>query len=144
MAGCRPECGWNSVWRILRKHEGIVSGCKVNRLFNGLCGERLPTIVLAHVDLTGCKQRPEQHRGGVGRRQNRLLLDPPLEFLVHTLDCICGAYAAPLARRQASKGEQAFSCLLQAVGDSAMLEPPFADESLAAGLYLLLGRRVDS
>src|ERR1019366_7203271 len=71
---CRPECGWNSVWRILRKHEGIVSGCKVNRLFNGLCGERLPTIDLAHVDLTGCKQRPEQHRGGVGRRQNSLRL----------------------------------------------------------------------
>jgi phage gpG-like protein len=42
-----------------------------------------------------------------------------------------------LARRQASKGEQAFSGLLQAVGDSTMLEPPFADESLAAGLYLL-------
>jgi hypothetical protein len=49
---CRPECGWNSVWRVLRKHEGIVSGCKVNRLFNGLCGERLPTIELAHVDLS--------------------------------------------------------------------------------------------
>src|SRR6202165_4753494 len=32
------------VWRILREHEGIVSGGKVNRLIDGLCGERLPTI----------------------------------------------------------------------------------------------------
>jgi len=51
LARCRPECGWNSVWRILRSHEGIVSGGKVNWLINGLCGKRLPTIDLAHVDL---------------------------------------------------------------------------------------------
>jgi hypothetical protein len=40
------------VWRILREHEGVVSGGKVNRLIDGLCGERLPTIHLAHVDLS--------------------------------------------------------------------------------------------
>jgi hypothetical protein len=49
---CRPECGWNSVWRILREHESIVSGNKVNRLIDGFCGEGLPTIDLAHVDLS--------------------------------------------------------------------------------------------
>ena len=49
--GCRPERGWNLVWRILRSHEGIVSGGKVNWLINGLCGKGLPTIALAHVDL---------------------------------------------------------------------------------------------
>ena len=49
--GCRPERGWNLVWRILRSHEGIVSGGKVNWLINGLCGKGLPTIDLAHVDL---------------------------------------------------------------------------------------------
>jgi hypothetical protein len=64
-SGCRPECGWNSVWRILREHEGIVSGGKVNRLIAGFCGERLPTIHFSHVDLTGGKQRPEQHGSGV-------------------------------------------------------------------------------
>jgi len=53
--GCRPESGWNSLWRILRSHEGIVSGGKVNRLFNGLCGD--------------------------GGWQNSLRLDPALEFL---------------------------------------------------------------
>jgi hypothetical protein len=31
---------------------GIVLGGKVNRLIDGLCGERLPTIHLAHVDLS--------------------------------------------------------------------------------------------
>src|SRR5258708_14097195 len=59
------------------------------------------------------------------------------------LDCIGGAHAAPLARRQAREGEQAFSCFLQAVGDGAMLEPPFADEGFAARLDLLRRRRVD-
>ncbi len=39
-------------WRDLRWHEVIVSGCKVNRLIDGLCGERLPAINLAHVDLS--------------------------------------------------------------------------------------------
>src|SRR6266566_1911098 len=48
---CRPESGWNLEWRILRSHEGIVSGGKVNWLIDGFCGERLPTIDLAHVDL---------------------------------------------------------------------------------------------
>src|SRR6202034_2584408 len=72
-----------------------------------------------------------------------LRLDPSLKFFVQTLDCICGAYTAPLARRQASEGEQAFSGLFQAVGDSAVLEPPFAYEGLAADLYLLGCRRVD-
>src|SRR6266851_1089692 len=101
------------------------------------CGERLPTINLAHVDLTGGKQRPEQHGGGVCRRQHGLGLDPSPELFVQSLDCIRGAYAAPLARRQAGESEQAFSRLIQAVGNSAMLEPPFADEGLTADLYLL-------
>jgi adenylate cyclase len=64
-ARCRPECGWNSVWRNLRQHEGIVSGCEVNWLSDGFGGERLPAINLAHVDLAGGKQRPEQHGGSV-------------------------------------------------------------------------------
>jgi hypothetical protein len=50
--GCRPECGWNSVWGILREHESIVSGNKVNRLIDWFCGDGLPTIDLAHVDLS--------------------------------------------------------------------------------------------
>src|SRR3984893_18864184 len=62
---------------------------------------------------------------------------------MQSLDRIRRAHAAPLAWRQASKGEQALSGLLQAVGDSTMLEPPFADKSLAAGLDLLRCRRVD-
>lgn len=34
------------------KHEGIVSGSEVNWLIDELCGERLPSIDLAHVDLS--------------------------------------------------------------------------------------------
>jgi len=50
--GAVPSGKWlELVWRILRSHEGIVSGGKVNWLINGLCGKRLPTIDLAHVDL---------------------------------------------------------------------------------------------
>jgi hypothetical protein len=62
------------------------------------------------------------------------VLDPSLELFVQPLEGIGGAHAAPLARRQTREGEQAFSCLLQAVGDGAMLEPPFADEGFAARL----------
>jgi hypothetical protein len=41
----------------------------------------LPAVDLAHVDLAGGQQRPEQHGGSVGRWQNGLLLDPSLELL---------------------------------------------------------------
>jgi hypothetical protein len=62
---CRPGSGWNWAWPILREHEGIVSGCEVNRLIARLYGERLPSIDLAHVDLSRGEQRPEQHGCGV-------------------------------------------------------------------------------
>ena len=48
---CRQRCGWNLARRDLRSPEGIVSGCEVNWLIDGLCGERLPAIDFAHVDL---------------------------------------------------------------------------------------------
>jgi len=50
-AWCRLRCGWNLTRRVLRSHEGIVSGCEVNWLIDGLCGERLPAIDFAHIDL---------------------------------------------------------------------------------------------
>jgi len=43
----------------------VVSGGEVNWLIDGFGGERLPTINLAHIDLAGGEQRPEQHRGRV-------------------------------------------------------------------------------
>jgi hypothetical protein len=46
-----PGSGWNSAWRDLRQHEDIVLCCKVYWLIDELCGERLPAINLAHVDL---------------------------------------------------------------------------------------------
>src|SRR5215207_4491694 len=52
VARCRPECGWNFARRDLRQLESIESGGKVNRLAAELRCERLPSIDLAHVDLT--------------------------------------------------------------------------------------------
>src|SRR5882724_10611813 len=97
---CRPRSGWNWAWRILREHENIVSGCEVNRLIAGLYGECLPSIDLAHVDLSRGKQRPEQHGCGVCRRQHGLRLDPSLELFVQPLDCIGGAHAARSEERR--------------------------------------------
>src|ERR1035437_9905754 len=96
---CRPECGWSSVWRDLRQHEDIVSGCKVNWLIDELRGERLPAIDLAHVDLARGEQCPEQHGSGVRGRQHGLRFDPSLELLVQSFDHIRAAGATPLARR---------------------------------------------
>jgi hypothetical protein len=38
----RPESGWNSAWRDLREHEGIVSGCEVNWLIDPHPSRRAP------------------------------------------------------------------------------------------------------
>jgi hypothetical protein len=67
----------------------------------------LPAIHLAHVDLAGGKQRPEQHARRVGRRQHSLRLDLPLELLVQTLDSVRCPRAFPLARRQTGEAEEA-------------------------------------
>ena len=80
---------------------------------------------------------------GIGRRQHGLRLDPSLELLVQSLDRIRGAGAAPLAWRQTGEGEEPVAGFLQAVGDGAVFEPPFADEGFAARFDLLTRRRVD-
>jgi hypothetical protein len=51
------------VWRHLRRDEVIVSCGKVNALNGRLLGKCLPSVDLAHGDLTGCEQCPEQHGG---------------------------------------------------------------------------------
>src|SRR5438874_11075223 len=63
--GCRRALCWNSMWRNLPRHEAIGLGGEVNWLIDGPCGERLPAIDLAHVDLTGGEQGPEQHGGSL-------------------------------------------------------------------------------
>jgi hypothetical protein len=59
------------------------------------------------------------------------------KLLVQPLNCIRSPRAAPLAWRQAGEGEQTVAGFLQAVGDGAVLEPPLADECLAAGFRTL-------
>src|SRR3982074_3775232 len=48
-----------------------------------------------------------------------------------------------LAGGEAREGEQTMAGFLQAVGNGAMLQPPFADEGLAASGDLLRCRRID-
>jgi hypothetical protein len=72
------------------------------RLIDGLGGEGLPAIDLAHVDLAGSEQSPEQHRGGVRRWQHGLGLDPSLELFMQP---------------QPREGKEPFARFLQAVGD---------------------------
>src|SRR3982074_3591852 len=72
------------------------SGCEVNYLLRGLLGEAFPTVDLAHGDLPGGEQRPEQHCRGLGRRQNGLRLDPPLELLVLPFNGVRGPRRFPL------------------------------------------------
>src|SRR6266567_2789105 len=55
--------------------------------------------------------------------QHGLGLDPSLELLMEAFDRVCGARAPPLARWQASEGEQAIARFLQAVGGGALRSP---------------------
>src|SRR2546430_10487065 len=80
---------------------------------------------------------------GIGRRQHGLRFYPSLELLVQTLDRVRCPRAAPLGRWQASESEEAVASFLQAVGDSAMTQPPLADEGRAAGRDRLGRGRVD-
>src|ERR1700757_2639040 len=91
--------GLEFVWRGLRFDEDMGSGSEVNRLVSELAGQGLPSVDFAHGDLTGGKQRPEQHRRGLGRGQHRLGFDPALELFVEPFDRIGGARALPLAER---------------------------------------------
>src|SRR5579864_9641158 len=80
--GCRPRCGWNYNWHNLRETNYSILCGEFKWLIDGRCGKTLPAIDLAHVDLAGSKQRPEQHGSRVRRRQHGLRLDPALELLV--------------------------------------------------------------
>jgi hypothetical protein len=58
---------------------------EIDHLIDGLSRKRLPTIDLAHADLAGSEQRPEQHGRGIRGWQHGLRLDSSLELLVPVL-----------------------------------------------------------
>ena len=89
------------------------SGGEVNGLSEMLI-ERVPAIDFSERDLTGGEQRPEQHGGGLGRRQHGLRLDAPLELLVQPLDGVGGARALPLLGWQPREGEEPIARFLEA------------------------------
>src|ERR1700730_15164937 len=80
--GCRPKCGRNYNWHNLRETNYSILCGEFNWLIDGFCGEAMPAIDLAHGDLAGSQQRPEQHGSRIRRRQHGLRLDPTLELLV--------------------------------------------------------------
>src|SRR5262249_26231650 len=105
------------------------SRSKIYRLIEELSGERVPTIDLAHADLAGGEQRPQQHGRGVHRWQHRLRFDSSLELLVQSFNGVGGTSATPLTERQPREREEPVAGFLQAVRDGTVLEPPFAKES---------------
>jgi hypothetical protein len=84
-------------WRDLQRDEVTRSCGEVNDLIARLLGETLPTVCLAHRNLARGQQSPEQHGGGFCGRQHGLRLDPPLELLVQSFDCIRCSDRLPLA-----------------------------------------------
>src|SRR5215471_9512684 len=138
----RPGCGRNYERHNLREPNDSILCGEIKLLIYGFRGQALPAIDFSHVDLSGSKQCPEQHGGGVCRWHG-LRLDPALERLVEPFDRVCSARATPLAWRQTCEGEEPIAGFLQAVGDGFVFEPPLADEGLAV-LFDLFGRfRVD-
>ena len=94
----------------------------------GLLGECLLSVDLAHGDLTGCQQCPEQNRRRFRRRQRGLRLDAAFELLVQSLDGIGGACRPPLTVGQPGEGEQPITGFLQAVGDGTTFQSPLENE----------------
>ncbi len=70
-------------------------------------------------------------------------LDAALELFVQSFDGVGCSDRFPLVARKAHEGEQAIAGFLQAVGDGAAFEPPFADEGLALCLDFLTRCGVD-
>src|SRR5271155_4720385 len=130
-------------WRVFGRHEANRSCGEVNDLIVWFLGEGVPSVDLAHGDLTRGEERPEQHGGGFGAGQDSLGLYPALEFFVQSLDRVRGSDRLPLARREPRECEQLVARFLQAVGDGAAFEAPLADERLAPGLDLAARRGVD-
>ncbi len=94
--------------------------------------EGLPAVDLAHADLPGGEQGPEQHGHGLGAGQDGLRLDASAELLVEALDGVGGARRFPLRRREPGEGEQPLPGFFEVVGDGAALQAPFAKERFAA------------
>jgi len=86
-----------SARRNLRQNSYSILCGEFNWLSDRFGGEGLPSIDFAHVDLSRCQQRPEQHGRGVGGWQHGLGFDASFELLVQAFDGVGGSCALPLA-----------------------------------------------
>ena len=137
------ESWWKYPLAVISDDEVIGSSDKIKSLLGRGDMKGLPTVDLAEGDLPACHQRPEEHAGSFGAGQQALRFDAPLEFLMQTLDGVAGPDGLPLLLWEAEESEKLVAGLLEAVGDGAALETPFADERLAPGLHLLRRLGVD-
>ena len=103
----------------------------------------MPAVDLAHCDLAGGEQRPQEHGHGFGAGQHGLGLDPTAKLLVQTLDGIGGPGGFPLRGIEAGKGKEPISGLLQAIGHRLAFQAPLAKEGLAAFVDFGRGIGVD-
>ncbi len=83
--------------RRLRRDDGTASGGEVNHALGRRLTEARPAIDLAHADLAGGEQGPEQHGCGLRRGQHGLRLDAPLELFMQPLNGVRGPCRLPLA-----------------------------------------------
>ena len=90
---------------------GEVKGHRLEGLRQGL-----PPVDLAHLDLAGGQQRPEQHGYGLCAGQHGLGLDASAELLVQALDGVGGPGRFPLRRVEAGEGEEPVACFLECIG----------------------------
>src|SRR3954465_2088917 len=123
-------------WRC-RQSETDEALVPASILINGSNVQGIPAIDPAQGDLAAGEQRPEQHAGGLGARQQALRLDPPLELLVQPFNGIRGSDRFPLFRRIAREREQSWSGLFQTISRGRALQPPFPEECLAPGFHVL-------
>lgn len=91
------------------RSSGEVKGHGRDRFEKGL-----PSLDVAHGDLAGGEQSPQDHGHGVGAGQHGLGLDPAAERLVQTLYRIRLARDRPVQRIDAGEGEEAIPRLLHA------------------------------
>lgn len=108
----------------LQPRDDIGSCSEVSRALGDWLRDARPAIDLAHGDLAGGNQRPEQYSGCLGRGKDGLGLDAVIGLLVQPLDRMRGPRRLPLAPPHAGEGKQLIPGPFEAVSDGMAAQPP--------------------